>query len=82
MTNPIDPSIVLQAARQFRKPRDKRRGPKGQGRVQVMLKPHADTLRYLRIVRKMSYKTIAFFLESQGIVVKTQSMVNFIKENP
>lgn len=50
------------------------------GRKSVLLN-HIDTIRYLRGARKMTYKNIAEFFNSNGIKVSYPNLINFVTKN-
>lgn len=70
----IKPANILEAARTWQ-PTETKRGRKS------ILANHIDTIRYLRSSRKLTYRNIAEFFNSNGIKVSYGNLISFAIKN-
>lgn len=70
----ITPAKIMQSARTWQ-PRLSKRGRKS------ILEEHIDTIRYLRSSRKMSYRVISEFFNSNGVKVSYANLIHFASKN-
>ena len=74
-TEIVNPASLLETAKNWKAPKATKVGRKS------ILQPHVETIRYLRSGKKLSYKTICDFFNSNNVKTTYQNLIRFVKVN-